>query len=145
MRSVNRIIKIMFLVNFDWMNSLSESLVSTAAILTTVLSVSGTCLAEFLYREKYNMWHIGRSYHSQYLYNLTGADKIELEATTTRTTGDGRDGDGDDVLSHVAENFYKFHVLGLLLLQSIYIVLQWRQNLYTTQRSLIGETGIDVK
>ena len=99
MRSVNRIIKIMFLVNFDWMNSLSESLVSTAAILTTVLSVSGTCLAEFLYREKYNMWHIGRSYHSQYLYNLTGADKIELEATTTRTTGDG-DGDGGDVLSN---------------------------------------------
>ena len=33
-------------------------------------------------------------------------------------------------------------MLGLLLLQSIYIVLQWRQNLYTTQRSLIGETGI---
>ena len=95
MRSVNRIIKIMFLVNFDWINSLSESLVSTAAILTMVLSVTGTCLAEFLYREKYNMWHIGRSYHSQYLYNLTGADKIELEATTTRTTGDDVDGDGD--------------------------------------------------
>ena len=41
MRSVNRIIKITFLVNFDWMSSLSEGLVISAAIITTVLSILG--------------------------------------------------------------------------------------------------------
>ena len=42
MRSVNRIIKITFLINFDWMNSLSECLVTSAALLTTLLSVLGS-------------------------------------------------------------------------------------------------------
>ena len=88
MRSVNRIIKITFLLNFDWMNSLSESVVSTAAVLTTLLSVSGSCVAEFLYREENNMWHIGRSDRTAYLYNLTGTDKLQLQATTTKTTGE---------------------------------------------------------
>ena len=41
MRSVNRIIKIIFLINFDWMNSLSERLVTSAAIITTILSILG--------------------------------------------------------------------------------------------------------
>ena len=42
MRSVNRVIKITFLINFDWMTSLSECLVTSAAILTTLLSVLGS-------------------------------------------------------------------------------------------------------
>ena len=42
MRSVNRIIKITFLINFDWMASISEGLVISGAIITTVLSILGT-------------------------------------------------------------------------------------------------------
>ena len=103
MRSVNRIIKITFLINFDWMSSLSECLVTSAAIITTLLSVLGrtdtfpplirrnlligACGAEYFYREKYHLWHIGRSHRSAYLYNLTGTEKVQWEATTTRTTG----------------------------------------------------------
>ena len=102
MRSVNRIIKIIFLINFDWMNSLSECLLTSASILTTLASVlgrnesfycltcnllTGACGAEYFYREKYHLWHIGRSDQSAYLYNLTGTEKLQLEATTTRTTG----------------------------------------------------------
>ena len=41
MRSVNRMIKITFLLNFDWMHSLSDFLVNSAAILTTFMSVLG--------------------------------------------------------------------------------------------------------
>ena len=41
MRSVNRIIKITFLINFDWMTSLSEGLVISGAIITTVFSIIG--------------------------------------------------------------------------------------------------------
>ena len=103
MRSVNRIIKITFLVNFDWMSSLSEGLVISAAIITTVLSILGrndkhlcslspnlsavTCVLEYFYREKYHLWHIGLSDQSAYLYNLTGTEKLQLEAETTRSTG----------------------------------------------------------
>ena len=103
MRSVNRIIKITFLINFDWINSLSECLLTSASLLATLLSVlgrfnnlfpslacnllTGACGAEYFYRENYNLWHIGRSDRSAYLYNLTGTEKLQLEATTTRTTG----------------------------------------------------------
>ena len=48
MRSFNRIIKITFLINFDWMNSLSEYLVTSAAILTTAFSVLGKIFISFV-------------------------------------------------------------------------------------------------
>ena len=41
MRSINRIIKIAFFINFDWVNSLSEGLVTSAAIIMTLLSILG--------------------------------------------------------------------------------------------------------
>ncbi len=41
MRSINRIIKIAFFINFDWVNSLSEGLVTSAAIITTLISILG--------------------------------------------------------------------------------------------------------
>ena len=47
----------------------------------------GACGSEILFREKHNLWHIGRSDQSAYLYNLTGAEHKEMEATTTRTSG----------------------------------------------------------
>ena len=41
MRSVNRVIKIAFLINFDWINSLSECWVTSASLITTIISVLG--------------------------------------------------------------------------------------------------------
>ena len=41
MRSFNRLVKITFLLHFDWMNSLAEHWVSSAALLLTGLSVTG--------------------------------------------------------------------------------------------------------
>ena len=156
MRSVNRIIKITFLINFDWMNSLSECLVTSAAIITTVLSalgrkdklysltcnlLTGACGAEYFYREKYQLWHIGRSDQSAYLYNLTGAEKLELERTTTRTTGWSALQSKITTNYDFLENLLKVHVLILLSLQSFYIILQWKKNssLHLHYKSLIGD------
>ena len=63
------------------------SFLLVAYILSLIWNNSGSCIAEFLYREKYNLWHIGRSAHTAFLYNLTGKEREELEATTTKTSG----------------------------------------------------------
>ena len=95
-------IKITFLLNFDWMHSLSDFLVNSAAILTTLMSVlgksqfpfmnpnanvPGACGAENFYREKYNLWHIGQNDRSAYLYNLTGTEKLQFETANFNSTG----------------------------------------------------------
>ena len=54
---------------------------------TNLMYQSGHCGVEYFYREKFNLWHIGNSDRSAYLYNLTGTEKLQLEATTTKTTG----------------------------------------------------------
>lgn len=153
LRSVNRIIKIIFLINFAWMDSLSEILVTMAAIITTLFSVlgkykspvsdstnyrcSGACVAEYFYREKYSLWHIGQNDRSAYLYNLTGREKLQIEATNFTSAG-------VTDFTQISDNLLKFHVIILFSLQSIYLSLQWKKNssLHLQYKSILGRTSL---
>ena len=156
MRSINRIIKITFLINFDWMTSLSECLVTSAAILTTFLSVLGSnnwslsssvlvCYPRSLWSRIYLQRKVPAMAHwpewpvrvpLQYHWGgkiATGENNYQNYRFISFTQRNSDD--------NFLENFMKFHVLILFSLQSFYIALQWKKNstLHLHYKSLIGD------
>ena len=106
--------------------------------------MAGACLAEYFYRENYNLWHIGPTDRSAYLYNLTGTEKLQFEATNFNTTGGTHyltNQYWEIFLPQISDNLLKFHVIVLLSLQSIYIALQWKRNssLHLQYKSILGD------
>ena len=160
MRSVNRIIKITFLVNFDWMSSLSEGLVISGAIITTFLSILGRtdifipsvviCQQLLVFQnistEKSIISGTLGEVSNRHIFIISLERKKLSWKQQLRELQVDRLQMCRKILTNLLENPLKIHVLLLCSLQTFYIILQWKKNssLHTSYKSLLGKIYQDI-